>query len=49
MFNFISGIILGIIIGTIGITNVAMVLNGPIQVIQKMALDGAAVQQKEIK
>lgn len=44
MFNFISGTILGIIIGTVGITNVAQVLNGPIQWIQKTALDSTAQQ-----
>lgn len=44
MFNFISGTIFGIIIGTIGITNVARVFDAPIQGIQKFALD-SSVQQ----
>ena len=42
MFNFISGTIFGIIVGTIGITNVARVFDAPIQGIQKFALDSAA-------
>lgn len=37
MINFISGTIFGIIIGTIGITNVARVFDAPIQGIQNMA------------
>lgn len=45
MFNFIVGTIFGIIVGTIGITNVARVFDGPIQLIQKTALENS-VQKK---
>lgn len=47
MFNFISGMIFGIIVGTVGITNVAQVLNGPIQLIQKAALESSATNSNK--
>lgn len=44
MFNFLTGIVFGIVIATIGVTNVASLLNGPVQEIQKFALDQSAKQ-----
>lgn len=47
MFNFISGTILGIIIGTVGIVNVAQGLNAPIQAIQKFALESSVTPNSQ--
>jgi hypothetical protein len=44
MFNFLAGTVFGIVIATIGVTNVASLLNDPIQEIQKFALDQSAKQ-----
>jgi hypothetical protein len=44
MFNFLTGTVFGIVIATIGVTNVASLLNDPIQEIQKFALDQSAKQ-----
>jgi hypothetical protein len=46
MFNFIAGTIFGIIVATVGVPTVAQVFNGPVQMIQKFALDQAVNQQK---
>lgn len=44
MFNFLAGTVFGIVIATIGVTNVASLLNDPVQEIQKFALDQSAKQ-----
>ena len=46
MFNFIAGTIFGIIVATVGVSTVAQVFNGPVQLIQKFALDQAVEKQK---
>lgn len=45
MFNFLLGTVFGIVVATIGVTNVAQIFNAPIQQIQKFALDQTAENQ----
>jgi hypothetical protein len=47
MFNFIVGTVFGIIVATVGVPTVAQVFNGPVQLLQKFALDQAADRQKQ--
>ena len=46
MVNFISGVVFGIIVATVGVSTVAQVFNGPVQLIQQLALEQAAKQPK---
>lgn len=47
MINFIAGTIFGVIVATVGLPTVAQVFNGPVQMLQKFALDQAVERQKQ--